>query len=76
MYAACLLCSSSACGKLAVNPDCWLVKISRFGKSRVCIPCRVDAPSFHFSVNVRPSRPMISQPARRVKSVPTSKPVA
>ena len=69
------LCSSSMCWKLALWPDCWVVITNRFGKPRVNRPWKVLAPSFHFSVNVRPLRPVTSKPSRRVKSVPTSKPV-
>jgi hypothetical protein len=38
-------------------------------------PWKVEAPSFHLSVSVWPLRPRTSKPSRRVKSVPTSKPV-
>ncbi len=53
----CRACSSSMCGKFTENPDCKMLKMNRFGNPRVCMPWNVDAPSAHFSVRVRPSRP-------------------
>ena len=56
----CLACSSSMCGKFTVKPDCAGLKMKQFGKPRLCMPWNVDAPSAHFSVSVRPSRPTTS----------------
>src|ERR1700761_3290064 len=41
-----------------------MLSMKQFGKPLTCRPCSVRTPSAHFSVRVRPSRPMTSKPVR------------
>ena len=72
----CIACSFNAWGTLTVTAVCVNPRKKQFGKSAVCIPCKVRGPFPHFSLSCCPFRPKMSYPARRVYPVPTSNPVA
>ena len=70
----CLDCSSMMWAKLAPWPDCTPEANRQLGRPRVRKPCRVAAPSAHFSDSVTPSRPWTSKPSRRVTAAPDLEP--